>query len=96
MRKALWQGCSPRPAPRKNGLPRPAPRKAGLAPPRPAPPRKIDEIRGAQRGKKGLQIPLIPLSIMPANDALKEERVGKSFHFSFFTFCDCLSHKNTF
>ena len=30
---------------------------------------------------------------MPANDALKEERVGKSFHFSFFTFCDCLLHK---
>ena len=30
---------------------------------------------------------------MPANDALKEDRVGKSFNFSFFTFCDCPLHK---
>ena len=79
--------------------PRPAPPREKQALPRPAPPRKIDEIRGAQRGKKGLQIPLIPLSIMPAIDdtlKLKEERVGKSFHFSLFTYFDCLLHRNTF
>ena len=45
----VWKAgmvAPPRPAQRKNRLPRPAPQKAGLAPPR-----KIDEIRGAQRGK---------------------------------------------
>ena len=54
--------------------------------------------RGAA-GQNWLQIPLIPLSIMPAIDdalKLKEERVGKSFNFSLFTYFDCLLHRNTF
>ena len=62
--------------------------------PRPAP-QNWRNPQGAA-GQNWLQIPLIPLSIMPANDALKEERVWKSFHFSLFTNCDCLLHRNTF
>ena len=69
-----------RPAPRKNRLSRPAPQKVGLALPCPSP-KNWRNPQGAA-GQNWLQFPLLPLSIMPANDALKEERVGKYFHFS--------------
>ena len=49
--ECIYQGWTPRPAPPRGKTGCPAPQKTGFAPPRPAPPRKIDEIRGAQRGK---------------------------------------------
>ena len=76
------QVCTPHPAEKQASPPC---KKLALT--RPAP-QNWRNLQGAA-GKNWLQIPLIPLSIMPANDALKEERVGKYFHFSLFTYFDC-------
>ena len=58
-------GRPPRPAEKQAAPPCPTPRKVG-----PAPPRKIDEIRGAQRGKTDSRFhwypfPLCPRLMMP-------------------------------
>ena len=59
-------------------------------PPRPAKsrpcpaPQNLRNPRGAA-GQNWLQIPLIPLFMTPTKDALKDERVGKSFHFTLFS-----------
>ena len=63
---------------------------------RPAPPRKIDKSRGAQRGKTDCRFHWWPLFITPTNYALEEEREGKYFHLTLCTDCDYLVHKNTF
>ena len=78
-----------RPAPRKNRLPRPAKSR-----PCPAP-QNWRNLRAAA-GQNWLQIPLIPLFITPTHDALKEERVGKSFHLTLCTDWDYLLRRNTF
>ena len=66
--------------------PRPAEKQA--APPRPANLTKSAGRSGAKLSADSIDIPF--------HYASKEERVGKSFHFSLFTYCDCLLHRNTF
>ena len=72
------QGCAPCPAEKQAAPPR---EKQAL--PRPAP-QNLRNPRGAA-GQNWLQIPLIPLFMTPTKDALKDERVGKSFHFTLFS-----------
>ena len=73
-----------------------APPRKKQALPRPAPPRKIDKSRGAQRGKTDCRFHWWSLFITPTNYALEEEREGKYFHLTLCTDCDYLVHKNTF
>ena len=76
---------------RKRAAP-PRPSKSRLCPA----PQNLRNPQGAA-GQNWLQIPLL-LFITPTNDALnlKDEKVGKSFHFTLFTDCDYLIQRNTF
>ena len=65
-----------------------------------APPREIDETCGAAVSFALLQRSGAKLTAdsidTPFHYALKEEKVGKSFNISLFTYFDCLLHRNTF